>query len=302
MAAPSLLAAHLAAAERDPAVVAAAAALQANRLAVAEGALRALLRSRPVHVAAIRMLAEVAGRLGRYGDAEKLLRRALDLAPDFVAARANLVTVLQRQSKFSAAHAEADRLLSDDPGNAGHLAVKAAVSARTGGYDEAIAAYVSILTRFPAQPQLWVSYGHVLKTVGRQAEAVAAYRRAIGDVPTMGDAWWSLANLKTVRLGDTDIAAMRDAVAIAPMVEDRFHLHFALGKALEDARDYAASFEHYAAGNRLRRAGLPYDPEQTAAHVARTRALMTATALDAPGGIPPPTPSSLLACHVPGRR
>ena len=269
------LAAALAAAQREPLVVEAATALQRGEIAVAERLLRQRLRIAPVDVAAIRMLAEVAGRIGRYGDAEKLLARALVLAPDFDTARANYVTVLQRQSKFAAAHAEADRLIERDPDDVGHLAVKAAVLVRTGDYADAIATYEAIMARFPDQARLWVSYGHVLKTVGRRDDSIRAYRRAIALQPTMGDAWWSLANLKTISLDGGDVAAMRAALPDASSEEDRYHLHFALGKALEDARDWAASFEHYAQGNAMRRAELPYDPAQSTAHLAATRTLMT---------------------------
>ncbi len=44
-----------------------------------------------------------------------------------------------------------------------------------------------------------MSYGHLLKTVGRQEDAVLAYRHALASQPGLGEVWWSLANLKTVR-------------------------------------------------------------------------------------------------------
>lgn len=265
---------RLDAAQRDPELIAAAAALADRRLDVAERALKAKLRIDPTDIAAIRMLAEVAGRLGRYRDAEKLLARALELAPDFHAARANYVTVLHRQSKFAQALKECELLTAAEPHELGHLALRAAVLVRTGEYEGAIAAYRTILARHPDQPRLWISYGHVLKTVGRQGESIDAYRRAIDQAPTLGDAWWSLANLKTVRLEDADIARMERALRDAATDADRYHLHFALGKALEDAARYEQSFVHYAEGNRLRRAELPYSAERTSAHLAdSTRSL-----------------------------
>ena len=171
----------LAAATRDPVLVEAAAALQDNRLAVAESALRTRLKARPTDVAAIRMLAEVAGRLGRYANAETLLRRALVLAPDFAAARANLATVLHRQNQPAAALAELDALLTREPAHPGYLALKAAVFGRIGEYEAANAIYADVLARYPGQPKLWMSYGHSLKTVGAQADSIAAYRRALAD-------------------------------------------------------------------------------------------------------------------------
>ena len=293
------LADQLSAAVRDPELVRAGAALQSNQLHAAEQTLKSYLHARPYNVAAIRMLAEVAGRLGRYPDAERLLRRALELAPEFSAARANLVFVLQRQSKFVEAHQHADQLLAEHPGDPAFLATKAAVLARTGGYDEAITAYESILKCQPNQPRLWVSYGHVLKTIGRQADSVLAYRRAIAATPAFGDAWWSLANLKTVRLSSDDIDAMQEALTAVSNVADRYHLHFALGKALEDAGDFQASFAHYAEGNRLRRAELPYEPEETSLHVRRCKALLGTAEFAARAGAGDPALDAIFIVGLP---
>lgn len=246
----------------------AALALVDNRLELAEPVLRARLRSNPFDVAAIRMLAEVAGRLGRNADAEKLLRRAVELAPGFVAARTNLATALHRQSKTEEALAELDRLNEDDPDSPVHANLRAAVLGRIGEFAEAIALYEDVLAKAPHQPKIWMSYGHALKTVGRQEESVAAYRRATELRPTFGDGWWSIANLKSVKLGEADIGAMETALNDpAASIEDRFHLHFALGKALDDNKRPAEAFDHYAAGNALRRSVLPYDARETSRSV-----------------------------------
>ena len=247
-----------------PQLLDAALALHDNRLPEAERGLKAYLKQDPFDARAIRMLAELAGRIGRYPDAETLLRRALDLAPGFTAARANFATVLHRQGRSAEAIAVLDEIAVDEPDNLGHANLRAAALGRLGGFDEAIALYESVLARAPTQPRVWMSYGHMLKTVGRQADGVAAYRRALALQPTLGEAWWSLANLKTVRLGQDDVAAMEGALATSTLAdEDRFHLHFALGKALEDARADDAAFAHYAQGNALRRRTLDYRASDT---------------------------------------
>ena len=276
--------ARLASAQRDPAMIDAALALQSNDLPVAERLLKARLRADPDDIAALRMLAELASRVGRASDSLELLERALDIAPDFAAARINYATVLHRNNRLTDALAQLDLLLAQAPRDPNAQALKAAVLARTGDYAGAIALYDDVLGRFPQQPKLQMSHGHALKTVGRQADSVAAYRRALAQAPTLGEAWWSLANLKTVRFSDADVAAMRAALETAPTAADRYHLHYALGKALEDAGDYEASFQHYALGARQRRAELPYDPEETSRHVARTRRLMTREAFAARAG------------------
>ncbi len=88
---------YLKAATQDPRLREAAAALVENHLPLAEARLRAHLDAFPTDVAALRMLAEVAGRLRRYADAQELLERCLELAPSFDAARHNYAVVLNRQ-------------------------------------------------------------------------------------------------------------------------------------------------------------------------------------------------------------
>jgi predicted Zn-dependent protease len=239
---------------RNPGLMRAASALVDNDLAVAESILRPHLKARPTDVAAIRMMAEIAGRLGRLADAEALLRRALELAPGFMPARANLATALYRQNRPGEAIAELERLQASDPDNVAHQNLKAAALGRIGSYEEAILLYEQVLARIPDQPKLWMSYGHALKTVGRQADSIAAYRRALVLGPTLGEAWWSLANLKTVAFGDDDLAEMKQGLAAETLGrDDLFHLHFALGRALEEARaSMTARSPIYAEGYRLR--------------------------------------------------
>lgn len=270
---------------RDPELMRAALALHDNELARAEPILRQHLKADPFDVTAIRMLAELAGRIGRYKDAETLLRRALELAPDWEAARANLATCLYRQNRPAEAIGELTRLLTEDPDNIAHANLKAAALGRVGGFDEAIALYEQVLEDAPVQPKVWMSYGHMLKTVGRQADGVAAYRRALAITPSLGEVWWSLANLKTVWFTADDLAAMETALAREDLSdEDRFHLDFALGKAREDAGDCEASFAHYAAGNALRRTKIVYDADETESFVDRSIALFTPEFLAARAG------------------
>lgn len=253
----------------DQRLIAAATALNANRLGEAEPLLRQHLKADPFNAGAIRMLAELAGRIGRYGDAETLLRRAIQIAPDFTSARANLALVLYRTNRPAEALAELAKVKADDGDNLGHANLEAAARGRIGEFDEALALYELVLGQNPHQPLVWMSYGHLLKTVGRQADGIAAYRQAIAQRPALGEAWWSLANLKTMRFTAQDLAQMEALLAGDLPEEDRFHLEFALGKALEDAGRAEASFAHYREGNALRRKALPYDAGETTAFVDR---------------------------------
>jgi tetratricopeptide (TPR) repeat protein len=274
--ADSAYAQNIRASTKDERLLTAAAALCENNIPQAEGLLRAHLRKYPTDVAALRMLAEVAARLGRYGDAEILLTRCLELAPSFAAARHHRAIVLHRQNKSAAALLEVTELLAKDSRNPGYNNLKAAILARIGDLQDSIEIYAGILAEHPAQPKIWLSYGHALKTSGRERDSIAAYHKSIELLPGLGEAYWSLANLKTAQFTDEEVEAMRSQLRRPDLaVEDQLHLHFAMGKALEDQGEYAASFEHYVRGNQLRRTQLRYQADEMSTHVKRVKTSFT---------------------------
>lgn len=276
---------HVQHSQRDPVLLRAAHALAQNQLPEAEQLLRAQLKRAPTDVAAMRMLAELAERLGRHEDAEALLERCLELAPDFHAARHNYALVLHRGNRGPEALRQIEQLLRGQPTHPGLLNLKAAILCRVGDYPPAINIYERVLQTHPDQAQVWMSFGHALKTSGEQARSIEAYRRSLALEPAYGEAWWSLANLKTVRFGASDIAQMQSALQRTDLpLEHRFHLHFALGKAMEDAGDYASSFTHYSEGNALRRTQLLYNADDTSARTRRIKQTYTASFFSAREG------------------
>jgi len=282
---------------RDPALMSAASALVDEKPGEAEKILVGVLKTRPDEPAAIRMLAEAVARLGRLEEAEELLVRCLKQAPGFTAARHNLATVFYRLGRSEEALAELATLQAGDPANPAYANLKAAALARIGDYGPAVAIYEDVLARFPQQPKGWMSYGHALKTVGRSADSVVAYRKAVEQSPSLGEAWWSLANMKTYRFTDADLAAMDAQLANPDLSEDdRLHLHYALGKAHEDAARYAESFAHYDQGAGIRREQIAYDPSVMREHVARSKAALSAElfASRAGQGCPAPDPIFIL--------
>jgi len=284
----------------DPKLMGAALALAENRIPDAEGALREHLKRHPTDVAAIRMLAEVAARLRRYGDAENLLSRCLELAPGFGAARHNYAVVLHRQNKPEAALAQVEQLLAEDPRNPGYRNLKAAILGRIGEYAASIENYRSVLAEYPNQAKVWMSLGHALKTAGNNAESIDAYLKTIERAPHLGEAWWSLANLKTFRFTPVQTQMMREQLADPALsADDRFHFEFSLGKALEDAGEWAESFEHYREGNRQRRQMIRYDAEENHAHVERSKRLFTREFFAERAGFGNPAPDPIFVVGLP---
>jgi predicted Zn-dependent protease len=263
---------HVRYSTRDPRLLGAAVALAENRIPEAEGLLREHLKQAPTDVAAIRMFAEVAARVGRNEDALSLLTRCLELAPGFHAARQNYALVLHRSNQPEQALIEIERLLAAQPDHPGNRNLKAVVLCRIGDYEPAIRIYADLLEHYPANAKVWVSYGHALKTAGHAERAIDAYRSSLKLEPSFGEVWWSLANLKTFRFSADDLAAMCAQLARPDLTEDdRLHLEFAVGKAQEDTGDYEPSFRHYARGNAIRRAQLHYSADDTSARVQYIR-------------------------------
>lgn len=272
------------AATRDPALLRAAAAIGEGKLDIAEPMLRERLARDPHDAAAMRMLGEVQWRKGEIEDALALLRRTLDIAPGFIAARELLVRILSAGNGLIEAVTHAQRLVIDVPGDPGHAMLLASLLVRVGDQEGARAIYCRLVEREAGQARVWLNLGHVEKTIGNQSDSIAAYRRAIGIDPALGEAWWSLANLKTVQLGPDDIAAMTASLEGARDDEEASQLHFALGKAWEDANDAEKSFTHYARGNALRRALLDYDADGVSAGVREHATRFTAPFLAAHQG------------------
>lgn len=272
----------------------AVAAIQRGEFGVAAGDLRTFLSDYPEDPVALRLMANAAASAGQPLEAEKLLRRALEAAPDFVDLRRNLVDMLVRNGRLDLALAELDTLSLADPAARDYRVTKAAVLKRMRRTDEALALYAALLAETPADAQLLVDQGNAERGAGRSEAAIASYRGAAAAAPAYGRAWLSLAELKTVRFDAADVAAMTEALRADDLAtEPRTALHFALGRALEQAGRYDESFTHYASANALHRLVEPYDAAHTEAHVRRTIALVKA-ATNPPEMAPPvkdvPTP------------
>jgi tetratricopeptide (TPR) repeat protein len=274
---------------RDPALQGAADAVFEGRLADAEDRLRTHLLSRPHDAEALRLMADVLLRQGRFADAETLLVSALEIDPKHSGARYALADALFRQQKAPAAIQHLEALLAREPNDLAYLNLMAASLGLIGETERSAEAYEALARLAPAQPKIWLNLGHALRAVGRRDETIAAYRRCIALSPAVGEPYWSLANLKTAPFAPEEEAAMAALLARGDLSsEDRLHLDYALGKALEDRGAYAEAFEHYAAGA-ARRASA-YDPDVLTRLVARSKALFTRDAMNARGGSPSPAP------------
>jgi tetratricopeptide (TPR) repeat protein len=269
-------------------------------LSTAENILRAYLLNAGDHVEALRLLARIEHQRNRLYDAELLLEAVLKLAPDYRAARLDYVRMLVDRQKYMQAHDVINTLLRLEPDSRDYLLLHAVACAGLGQYEPAIAVYRRILATSPESPDLHMALGHSLKSVGRQKEAIECYQAAAAFRTGFGDAWWSLANLKTYRFSQDEIASMcSEEAAPGAHPVDRYHLCFALGKAYEDKKDYAESWQFYERGNALKRAESLYHPEITETNTRRQIEVCTEKFFAERTGVGAPDPDPIFVLGLP---
>ncbi len=245
-----------------------------GRLADAEDLCRDFLSKTPHHVEAMRLLAAIGTKLNVLHDAEFLLESALRLEPDNAMLRVEHIEVLRKRQKIEKAHEGATRLLNEFPNNVHYASLFAVLCMQKGDYELALKNFDNVLAKIPGDPVTQTSKGHALKTLGKTESAIKSYRSATRNSLGFGEAWHSLANLKTFSFEDTDIQQMREQLAGTDLkFMDRIYINFALGKALEDRQEFSEAFKHYAAGNKAKKLQSRYKPEQITAEFERQKAI-----------------------------
>lgn len=223
------------------------------RVLRAEAIARAFLLKNPRHIEGMRLLADIGTRLGVHDDAIFLLETAIAIDPDNIQLRIDIIQVLRKRQRFAEALEQSRQLYDKDPSNPTFQSLHAIESMQLGDYEAALGLFDQVLATRPHDSATLTSKGHALKTYGKTQDAIAAYQLAVQADPQAGDAWSALANLKTYRFSDEELAQLEALQGDANLTfMARVHIAFTLGKAFEDAGDYQKSFENYALGNALK--------------------------------------------------
>jgi tetratricopeptide (TPR) repeat protein len=283
------------------AVEQAIAALRVGDAIDAENILRRHLLEQPHDAEALARLAGIAIEQRRMDEATVLLRRAAGAEPS-ADRRMALVNHLQACGGPALALAEIEALPPSARSGFDVRLTEAALLGMVGDHERQIALYERLTAEFPSNAPLWMGIGNALRTVGRIDQAVAALRRAIALAPSCGEAYWTLANFKSFRFTDRDVSAMRKALRGKLGDGDRLHFDFALGKAFEDRADFVRSFEYYAAGNRLRSAGVRAEEMRVTPFVDRAIATLDRALFErhSGAGCPARDPIFVLGLHRSG--
>ena len=235
-----------------------------GRLEEAEHLYRQVLREHPRNVDAMRLLAAIAGRAGHADEAEQLLERAISIAPDFLSAILDLglfaqgAGTLRRSTRVlrpcdcARARRSGAALPARSDDGAGRVHTRSDCGLRKVPRAETFARRRAARARASAQRR-----GPVQRS-SRILRCVHPQR------PDTGEAYWSLANLKTYRFSDEAVAEMEQRARGSGLtVQSEVNFLFALGKAWEDRGDYERAWAYYREGNTKQRGEVAYDPVQT---------------------------------------
>ena len=276
--------------------------LNEGRVEAAERCIRGYLREHGPHIEGMRLLAQANVRREVFDDAELLLEEVVDAAPDHHDARLELGNVLVRRRRFLPALIHARHLLRIDPQHPGWRFLYASACDGLGRFDEALAIYRQLLAETPDDPTLRLQIADALRSRGDTQAAIGEFQAAVGLPGATGAAFLALANIKSHRFRDEEIAHMRRAEAEAAgpgALGERYRLCFALGKALEERQQYEESFRYYAQGNALKRSELVYRPELEARSLRLQRAVCTAEFLAERAGMGYPRPDPIFIVGLP---
>lgn len=273
--------------------------LSEGDLGGAETVIRGYLRKHGPHLDGTRLLAQVCMHRKNYEDAELLLESVLDRDPDYHEARYELATVFMQRRRIYPALLQAQRLLPLNPTDRKTRMLYAGACDGLGRFDEALRVYRGLQAETPGDPDLEFAVAGVLRNQGKPEEAIAGYRRAMRLEGRAGAGYAALANLKTYRFSDEEIAEMRRLERAAESPAQRFPVCFALGKALEDRGQYQESFERYAQGNALRRTESRYNPETAERNITMREMLFTPEFLAGRSGMGCPRPDPIFIVGMP---
>ncbi|WND03897.1 sulfotransferase [Temperatibacter marinus] len=230
----------------------------------AEALCRAFLKVNPAHFEGIRLLASIAERLGSYEEAEFLLKTALTLTNSKSDIAIDLLKLYRKRQKFPEALEVAKQLVEQDTRNPLFHSYHAVQALQSNDYQTALKGFDHVLKLLPTDAVTHTSKGHALKTIGDQKQAIKSYKAALAITPSYGDAWYGLANLKTYCFSMAELETMESLIEAPYSLPHRaqIQVHFALGKAYEDQKEYGQSFYHYQKGNGLRYTENRYCPDQ----------------------------------------
>ena len=243
--------------------------LHASRYRKAEDAFKKLLIEDENNIDALRFMGILAFKSGNHDIAEGMFTKALRLDPTYSLVWANLAQVYSVTGQLDKAKKSFKNILNMEPRNGLIWAEYGTVLTKLANYEESKNAYLKALNFKSDSPRVHLSLGHVYKTMGEIENSIDSYKNSIIQNKLSGEAYWSLANLKTYSFSENEIKVMEETLKEDMSDIERSQIHFALGKAYEVKKDFENSFNNYFKGNEVKKGLIKYSSDDTTDNTKR---------------------------------
>ena len=243
--------------------------LHASRYRKAEDAFKKLLIEDENNIDALRFMGILAFKSGNHDIAEAMFTKALRLDPTYSLVWANLAQVYSVTGQLDKAKKSFKNILNMEPRNGLIWAEYGTVLTKLANYEESKDAYLKALNFKSDSPRVHLSLGHVYKTMGEIENSIDSYKNSIIQNKLSGEAYWSLANLKTYSFSENEIKVMEETLKEDMSDIERSQIHFALGKAYEVKKDFDNSFNNYFKGNEVKKGLIKYSSDDTTDNTKR---------------------------------
>ena len=237
--------------------------LNEGKLGIAEEKCREFLKQYPTNTYAMSLLSDIADRLGYFDDAEFLLESAVKLSPSDGELRMKYAMILRKKQKFAKTMEQVNILCEKFPENLSYQAQKASEIMQNGDHKGAIDLFDDILKKNPYNFSILTSKGHAQKTLGESDRAINSYQTAYQVKQDHGEAFFSLANLKTYEFSKNELNIMREQLQRVDLtMRDKAYFHFALAQGCEAIGEYDEAFFHLDSGNKIKNKQSKYSIER----------------------------------------
>jgi tetratricopeptide (TPR) repeat protein len=230
------------------------------------------LRLHPHYPEALCNLGLLRLKQERIDDAIHLLQQCLQRRPSYPEAMVGLALALHEKDDLASALRLLREVVTMQPHRSDAWCHLGTVCQELGDIAEAERAYDTALSIDPRSADALTGLGNLRLEQGKMDEAEKLLRQAIDMDEDHLPARFHLVQVRKVKAGDDNLADLERRLADVDKVgtDRRISLHYALGKAYDDLREWDKAFPHFIEGARLKRAKFTaYDPASEAERIDR---------------------------------
>jgi tetratricopeptide (TPR) repeat protein len=270
----------------------------------AEGAVSYLERALGLHQTypeALCNLGLARLKLEQVDNAVVLLQRALQQKPGYPEALIGLARAMHEQDQLDECLSLLKQATEKAPENVEAWSQLGGVRMEQGESEQAETAFNKALALDPEMADAMTGLSNLKLEAGKIEEAEALAKQAIALKDDNLGARFQLVQVKKVKPGDENLAALEAQLQDIEKLNDdkRVSLHYALGKAYDDLKEYDKAFPQFLEGARIKRSKLQYNADDDAARSRRITEICDKTFIEKLRGAGDPSTLPIFVLGMP---